>query len=246
MLVHLARTIVSQRIALLQNRLPPLASYEPFRLCSTHSHLHSAPNRKSAVSSRQHSSLASTSPEHRSHKPIPNPGSPMSQSVWKEFIEPNKQYAANFGSKGELPLPPGRKLAIITCMDARINVYAELGIKEGDAHIIRNAGGSADALRSVIISQRLLGTREIAIFHHTGCGMLTFTTDQLRKIVKDSDPTNPALKVVDEIDFLDFPEIEQSLKEDVKFLKENPLVLPGTEITGWVYEVETGQIKHIA
>ena len=102
---------------------------------------------------------------------------------------------------------------------------------------------SRDALRSIIISQRLLGTREIAVFHHTGCGMLTFNTEQLRKIVKDSDPSNSALNVVDQFDFLEFNQLEQSIKEDVQFLKENPLVLPQTEVTGWVYEVETGKVN---
>ncbi|KAL4243170.1 Carbonic anhydrase [Abortiporus biennis] len=167
-------------------------------------------------------------------------------SVYKEFIEPNNAYVANFGDKGKLPLPPAKKLAIVTCMDARINVYAELGINEGDAHIIRNAGGSAkDALRSIIISQRLLGTREIAVFHHTGCGMLTFNTPGLRKLVKDADPENPGVNAIDNIDFLEFPEIEQSVKDDVAFLKENPLVLKESTITGWVYEVETGKIRQI-
>ena len=102
---------------------------------------------------------------------------------------------------------------------------------------------SKEALRSIIISQRLLGTREIAVFHHTGCGMLTFDTPQLRKLVKDSDPSNPALSAVDEIDFHEFNGLEESIKADVKFLEENPLVLPGTKITGWVYEVETGKVS---
>ena len=97
-------------------------------------------------------------------------------------------------------------------------------------------------MRSVIISQRLLGTREIAVFHHTGCGMLTFTTPQLHQIVKDSDPTNPELNAVEKIDFLEFPELEQSIKDDVNFLRENPLVLKETEITGWVYDVESGKV----
>jgi len=167
-------------------------------------------------------------------------------SAHKDFIAPNEEYAANFGQKSTLALPPAKKLAIITCMDARINVYAELGIKEGDAHIIRNAGGSAkDALRSVIISQRLLGTREIAVFHHTGCGMLTFSSPQLQKLVKDSDPSNTALHAVDHIDFLEFSNLEQSVKDDVNFLRASALVLPGTVVTGWVYEVETGKIKQI-
>ncbi|KAJ3552817.1 hypothetical protein NM688_g3952 [Phlebia brevispora] len=159
------------------------------------------------------------------------------------WVANNEQYAANFGEKSKLPLPPAKKVAIVTCMDARINVYAELGVNEGDAHIIRNAGGSAkDALRSIIISQRLLGTREIAVFHHTDCGMLTFTTPQLRKLVKDSDPSNPSLHAVDEIDFLEFHELDKSIKEDVEYLKTSPLVLKETVITGWVYEVGTGKV----
>ncbi|TFK93533.1 carbonic anhydrase [Polyporus arcularius HHB13444] len=167
-------------------------------------------------------------------------------SAYKDFTKANERYVASFGEKGKLPLPPAKKLLIITCMDARINVYAELGIQEGEAHIVRNAGGDAkEALRSIIISQRLLGTREIAVFHHTGCGMVTFNTPQLRKLVKDSDPSNPALNAVDEIDFHEFNGLEESVKADVKFLQENPLVLPGTKITGWVYEVETGKIRQI-
>jgi len=167
-------------------------------------------------------------------------------SAWEGFTKPNEQYAVGFGSKGNLPIPPAKKLAIVTCMDARINVYAELGISEGDSHIIRNAGGSAkDALRSLIISQRLLGTREIALFHHTDCGMLTFSTPQLRSLIKDSDPSNHALHAVDQIDFLEFPELETSVKNDVQFLKENPLILSETIITGWVYEVETGKVRRI-
>ncbi|KAI0762715.1 carbonic anhydrase [Fomes fomentarius] len=167
-------------------------------------------------------------------------------SAHKDFAKANEAYVANFGDKGDLSLPPAKKLLIVTCMDARINVYAELGIQEGEAHIVRNAGGVAkEALRSIIISQRLLGTREIAVFHHTGCGMLTFDTPQLRTLVKESDPSNSALNVVDQIEFLEFHGLEESVKADVKFLQENPLVLPGTKITGWVYEVETGKIRQV-
>lgn len=104
---------------------------------------------------------------------------------------------------------------------------------------------SKEALRSIVISQRLLGTREIAVFHHTGCGMLTFDTPQLRTLVKESDPSNSALNVVDQIEFLEFHGLEESVKADVKFLQENPLVLPDTKITGWVYEVETGKVRNV-
>jgi len=206
---------------------------------------------KSASRSRNH-----FRPNYRGYSISSSPGSQscslstksrakMSEA-WKEFIKPNEEYTAVFGSKGSLPLPPAKKLAIVSCMDARINVYAELGISEGDSHIIRNAGGSAkDALRSLIISQRLLGTREIAVFHHTDCGMLTFKSHELRELVKKSDPGNKALETVDSIDFLEFPELEQSVKDDVQFLKDNPLILPETIVTGWVYDVRTGKIKQI-
>ncbi|OSD05891.1 carbonic anhydrase [Trametes coccinea BRFM310] len=168
-------------------------------------------------------------------------------SAHKDFQKANDEYVANFGDKGNLPLPPSKKLLIVTCMDARMNLYAILGVKEGEAHIVRNAGGSAkEALRSIVISQRLLGTREIAVIHHTGCGMVTFNTPQLRSLVKESDPDNGALaRAVDEIDFLEFSGLEESVREDVKFLEENPLVLRGTKVTGWVYEVETGKLKQI-
>ncbi|KAI0823096.1 carbonic anhydrase [Trametes gibbosa] len=169
-------------------------------------------------------------------------------SVYKDFAKPNEEYVANFGDKGKLPLPPSKKLLIITCMDARINPYAHLGITEGEAHIVRNAGGIAkEAIRSVVISQRLLGTREIAVFHHTGCGMVTFDTPQLRGLVKEGAPGDAALaETVDDIDFLEFKDVEGSVKADVKFLQENPLVLAGTKVTGWVYEVETGRIRQVA
>ena len=100
-----------------------------------------------------------------------------------------------------------------------------------------------DALRSLIISQRLLGTRKIAVFHHTDCGMLTFTSSQLRSIVKDSDPGNKALEAVDSIDFLEFPELETSVKDDVEYLRSNPLLLPETTVSGWVYDVTSGKVS---
>ncbi|KAJ7682294.1 carbonic anhydrase [Mycena polygramma] len=165
-----------------------------------------------------------------------------------EFAKRNEEYVASFGDKGNLAMPPAKKLAIVTCMDARLDPAAHLGIKEGDAHIIRNAGGIAkDALRSLIISQRLLGTREIAVFHHTDCGMLTFATEQLRSIVKDSAKGNATVAArVDAIDFLEFKNVEESVKEDVAWLKSEPLLLPGTPVTGWIYDVKSGNVSQIA
>ncbi|KAF5357538.1 hypothetical protein D9757_012358 [Collybiopsis confluens] len=117
--------------------------------------------------------------------------------------------AVDAAQRSPIALPPAKKLAILTCMDARINPFQQLDLKLGDAHIIRNAGGMArDALRSLIISQRLLGTREIAVYHHTGCGMATFSTPALRQLVADSDPLNEDLGgMMDEIDFMDWPEV---------------------------------------
>ncbi|KAJ6604223.1 carbonic anhydrase [Mycena vulgaris] len=141
-------------------------------------------------------------------------------------------------------LPPTKRLAIITCMDARINPFKHLGISEGEAHIIRNAGGMAkDALRSLVISQRLLGTREIAVYHHTGCGMITFRGSELKRLVKWASPDDASCaEQVDKIDFLEFNDLEKSVKDDVNFLRENPLILKGTKITGWIHHLETGEV----
>ncbi|KAF7352384.1 Carbonic anhydrase [Mycena venus] len=164
-----------------------------------------------------------------------------------EFVKRNEQYVASFGDKGNLAIPPAKKLIIVTCMDARLDPAAHLGIKEGDAHVIRNAGGVAkDELRSLIISQRLLGTREIAVFHHTDCGMLTFVSDDVRSIVKDASKgdANVAAKV-DAIDFLEFKNLEESVKEDVAWVKSDPLILPETTVTGWIYDVKSGKVSQI-
>jgi len=167
-------------------------------------------------------------------------------SAHLDFVKNNSSYVSSF-NKGDLALPPSKKFIVVTCMDARIEPASQLGIQLGEAHVIRNAGGSArDALRSIIISQRLLGTREIAVFHHTGCGMLTFTTDKLRNIVKDSNPGNAVVaEQVDRIDFLEFGNLEASVKDDIKFLEGNDLVLKETRITGWIYDVKTGKITQV-
>ncbi|KAF7302114.1 Carbonic anhydrase [Mycena indigotica] len=171
-----------------------------------------------------------------------------SQPQHTTFLERNAQYVASFGDKGSLALPPARKLAIVTCMDARLDPEAHLGLKEGDAHIIRNAGGVAkEALRSLILSQRLLGTREIAVFHHTDCGMLTFTAPDVQAIIKDAAPGNAEIAArVEAIDWLDFKDLEKAVKDDVAYLKSEPLILEGTPVTGWVYDVGTGKITQVA
>ncbi|KAI5898168.1 carbonic anhydrase [Schizophyllum commune H4-8] len=168
-------------------------------------------------------------------------------SVHELYAQNNEKYAAAF-DKGSLPMPPAKHVAIVTCMDARVEPASQLGINLGDAHVIRNAGGRAqDAIRNLIISQRLLGTREIIVFHHTDCGMLTFTTDQLKQIVKDASPGDSAVaSAVDKFDsFLDFKDLEGSVREDVDFLKSHPLILKDTPVTGWIYDVKSGKILRV-
>ncbi|KAG8672061.1 hypothetical protein FPOAC2_05432 [Fusarium poae] len=159
-----------------------------------------------------------------------------SSSITPEYEAANEQYATDF-DKGDLALPPSRKVAIVACMDARLDPVQILGIELGSAHVIRNAGGrAADALRSIIISQQLLGTREIVIVHHTDCGMLTFSDLDLKaKVRKDLDQD------VDHIAFLPFGDLEQSVRDDVKFLQKSPLVLD-VPVTGYIYDVKSGKI----
>ncbi|KAJ0423997.1 carbonic anhydrase [Aspergillus carlsbadensis] len=160
-------------------------------------------------------------------------------SVAKEFEAANEKYAASF-TKGDLVLPPQRKVAVVACMDARLDTARALGLEEGDAHVIRNAGGRVtDALRSIVISQQLLGTREIVIVHHTDCGMLTFTDDVIRSKIKAELNQN-----ADHIAFLPFPDLRQSVLDDIKLLRDSPVVLD-VPITGYIYEVESGKIVRV-
>ncbi|TFK76770.1 carbonic anhydrase [Pluteus cervinus] len=163
-----------------------------------------------------------------------------------DFVEQNKSYAATF-DQGHLEIPPTKNLIILTCIDARIDPASQLGLKLGEAHVIRNAGGVAkDAIRSIVISQRLLGTKEIAVFHHVGCGMLLFETPKLRDIVKGAAPGDAAVaSAVDAIDFLEFSNVEEGVRADVEYLKNHPLVLKGSIITGWVYDVTTGKVHKV-
>ena len=161
-------------------------------------------------------------------------------STTDELIAANTGYAERF-TLGDLPLPPARKIAIVTCMDARLIPSRALGLEEGDAHVIRNAGGLArDALRSLVISQQLLGTREIVVIHHTGCGMLTFTNEQLHRKVREDLGADAS-----SIDFQPFPDLEQSVVDDVRFLRESPLLLEGVPVRGFVYDVHTGRLTEV-
>jgi carbonic anhydrase len=161
--------------------------------------------------------------------------------VIHNFIERNKEFASKF-RHGDKAMPPAQHLAVLTCMDARIHPERAMGMEIGDAHMIRNAGGRAsdDAIRSLVISTTLLGTQEFAVIHHTDCGMLTFTNDDLRKKLSDERSVDAS-----GVDFLPFSDLEQSVRDDVSTIKASPLLPDGIEVTGWVYDVKTGKISPV-
>ena len=161
-------------------------------------------------------------------------------STIDELVQANGEYARDF-RHGHLPMPPARRVAILTCMDARIVPSGALGIKEGDAHVIRNAGGRArDAVRSLVISQRLLGTTEVAVIHHTDCGMLTFSNRSLRDKVQADLGQDTG-----EFDFLPITDLDESVREDIEFLEATQLLNPDTLIRGFVYDVRDGRIREV-
>ncbi len=162
-------------------------------------------------------------------------------AVRDELVAANQRYAASF-DKGNLPMPPGRKVAILTCMDARLDPARFLGLSEGDAHVIRNAGGraDADAIRSLIISQELLGTREVLVIHHVDCGMLTFDNQQLRQRLAQRFHHDAS-----GIDFLPFRDLAQSVRDDVAALRNSPLIPREIPISGYVYDVHTGRLQEV-
>ena len=162
-------------------------------------------------------------------------------AIFDELVSANQDFAGRF-DQGDLPMPPARQVAVLTCMDARLHPETFLGLRVGDAHVIRNAGGRAsdDAIRSLVISQRLLGTKEIAVIHHTDCGMLTFSNDDLvAKIRKElgADATG--------IDFLPFSDLEQSVFDDVETLRGSELIPGDISITGAIYDVKSGRVLEV-
>ncbi|MFP5361704.1 MAG: beta-class carbonic anhydrase [Thermoleophilia bacterium] len=162
-------------------------------------------------------------------------------SVTDELIENAKSYAEGF-DKGSLPMPPGRKIAIVACMDARLNPYGLLGLAEGDAHVIRNAGGviTDDEIRSLAISQRLLGTEEIVLIHHTDCGMLTFTDDEFRRSIQDETGIKPEWAAEA------FPDVDEDVRQSLARVNASPFIPKKDSVRGFVYEVETGDLREVS
>ena len=160
--------------------------------------------------------------------------------VIDETLKANERYAADF-KKGALPLPPARKLAVVVCMDARIDPAKALGLSEGDAHVIRNAGGRvSEALRSLAISQTLLGTEEVAVIHHTDCGMLTFSDESIRVQLREQRGAD-----ADHVAFLPFHDLDQSVRDDLAAYRGSPLVRKDVPLRGFVYDVKTGRLREV-
>lgn len=163
-------------------------------------------------------------------------------SVIDELVDANRHFADALGQVEKPALPPKRKVAIVTCMDARIVPARLFGLEEGDAHVIRNAGGrTPEALRSLVISQRLLGTEAVMVVQHTDCGMLTFTNDDLYAKVNEDLGAD-----ANDIDFLPFSDLDENVRADVEFLKRSPLIPDDIEIRGFVYDVETRRVREVA
>jgi carbonic anhydrase len=161
-------------------------------------------------------------------------------SVTDELLENAQSYASSF-DKGDLPLPPGRKVAVVACMDARLNPYGLLGLSEGDAHVIRNAGGviTDDEIRSLSISQRLLGTEEIILIHHTDCGMLTFTHDEFKRSVQDDTGIKPEWAAEA------FPDLDEDVRQSIARIAASPFI-PHKNVRGFIYQVEDGKLREVS
>ncbi len=161
-------------------------------------------------------------------------------SATDQFVQNAKGYAEQF-DKGELPLPPATKVAVVACMDARLNPYGLLGLSEGDAHVIRNAGGAVtdDAIRSLAISQRLLGTEEIVLIHHTGCGMLTFSDDDFRKSIEKDTGVRPSWAAEA------FGDLDEDVRQSIARIKASPFIPRKDSVRGFVYDVESGDLREV-
>ena len=182
-------------------------------------------------------------------------------NVLEEVLGANQRYAADFGDKAKLAMPPARRFAILTCMDARLDPARFAGSAEGDAHVIRNAGGRAsdDAIRSLVISYKLLGTREWFVIHHTNCGMEFFTNDVMRGLLANSLETaaltdkgfqdvgkGPGSRAGEYVEWLTIRDQEQSVRDDVQRIREHPLVPKNIAIFGYIYDVKSGRLVEVA
>jgi carbonic anhydrase len=161
-------------------------------------------------------------------------------SVTDELVANNETYSARF-DKGDLPLPPAKKVAVLACMDARLDPARVLGLEEGDAHVIRNAGGvvTDDEIRSLAISQRLLGTEEIVLIHHTDCGMLTFSDDDFRRSIQEETGIKPEWAAEA------FGDLDEDVRQSIARIKASPFIPRKDAIRGFVYEVETGRLREV-
>jgi carbonic anhydrase len=162
-------------------------------------------------------------------------------SVTDELLRNNEAYAEAF-EKGDLPLPPARGVAVVACMDARLDVHKILGLEEGDAHVIRNAGGviTDDEIRSLAISQRLLGTSEIVLIHHTDCGMLTFSDDELKQQIQEDVGIKPHFSMES------FSDLEEDVRQSIARIQASPFVPNKDSVRGFIYEVETGRLREVS
>ena len=161
-------------------------------------------------------------------------------SATEQYLSNNARYAETFS--GPLPLPPASHVAVVACMDARLNVYAILGLGDGEAHVIRNAGGvvTDDQIRSLAISQRLLGTREIILIHHTDCGMLTFNDDAFKRSIQDETGIKPHWSAEA------FPDLEEDVRQSIARIKASPFILHKDAIRGFVFDVATGKLGEVS
>lgn len=160
-------------------------------------------------------------------------------SVTDEYLANNKKYAETF--EGPLPLPPARNIAVVACMDARLNVYGILGLNEGESHVIRNAGGvvTDDEIRSLAISQRLLGTKEIILIHHTDCGMLTFTDDEFKRGIQDEVGIKPEWAAES------FSDLDEDVQQSIRRIKNSPFIPHTDAVRGFVFDVATGLLNEV-
>jgi|SRR5919199_1715634 carbonic anhydrase len=161
-------------------------------------------------------------------------------SAIDEFLNNNEAFAESF-DKGDLPLPPAKKVAIVACMDARLNPYPILGLSIGDAHVIRNAGGviTDDEIRSLAISQHLLGTEEIMLIHHTDCGMLTFTDEDFTQMLETQTGQRPDWGA------RSFSDLEENVRDSIRRIRESPFIPRKDEVRGFVYDVKTGRLSEV-